>query len=61
MSSWTEIKFGLSFDTFRRYLAYELPYWQEKGIFFFFMFVCAILDFTPCIVTETDLIGSYGF
>ena len=33
---------------------------RKRG-FFFFMFVCAILDFTPCIVTETDLIGSYGF
>ena len=60
MSPWTELKFGLNFDTFRRYLACELPYLQERGIFFF-MFVCAILDFTPCIVTETDLIGSYGF
>jgi len=49
----------LNFDTFRRYFAGELPYLQEKGVVL--MLVYAILDFTPCIVTETDLIGSYGF
>jgi hypothetical protein len=58
MSSWTELKFSLNFDTFKRYLACELPNLQEKGIF---LLVCAILYFTPCIVTETDLIGLYGF